>query len=123
MPYFAIYALDAPGALPRREAVRERHRAYLRTPHADGTVGVLGGPLTDDAGAMIGTLVVLRAPSRAAAERFLAGDPYTEAAIFERVEVRAWRWGLGAPAEDADPRAAASLAGAGDDAEPDDLSR
>jgi hypothetical protein len=114
MPYFAIFAIDLPGALARREAVRERHRAYLRTPHADGTVAVLGGPLLDDGGRMNGSLIVLRAPSRAAAERFLAGDPYAEAAIFERVELRPWAWALGTPAAP-DPAAA--------DSELDDPSR
>jgi uncharacterized protein YciI len=48
---------------------------------------------------MNGTLLVVRACSLAAAELFLAGDPYTAAGIFEHVEVRPWRWGLGAPSE------------------------
>jgi uncharacterized protein YciI len=47
---------------------------------------------------MIGSLLVFEAEDRAAVERFLAGDPYTREAIFERTEIRAWRWGLNPPA-------------------------
>ena len=98
--YFAIIARDRSDALPRRQAVREQHRAYLRASHPEGTEAVLGGPLLDETGRMNGTLLVVRARSLAAAELFLAGDPYTAAGIFEHVEVRAWRWGLGAPADE-----------------------
>lgn len=96
--YFAVYALDKPGRLAAREAARERHRAYLRAPNPHGVEAVLGGPLCDAQGEMNGTLLVLRAPSPAAVERFMADDPYSAADVFERVEIRAWRWGLGAPA-------------------------
>ena len=37
------------------------------------------------------------ARERADVERFVAADPYSAADVFERVEIRAWRWGLGAP--------------------------
>ena len=96
--YFAIHATDKPGLGALRDSVRESHRAYLRAPGATEVEVVLGGPLLDDAGAMNGTLLVVRAPDRAAVERFLADDPYSRAALFERVDIRAWRWGLGLPA-------------------------
>jgi len=97
--YFAVYALDKPGRLAAREAARERHRAYLRAPNAHRVEAVLGGPLCDEDGRMNGTLLVLRAPARADVERFMAADPYSAADVFERVEIRAWRWGLGAPVD------------------------
>ena len=95
--YFAIHATDKPGL----GALRENHRAYLRAPGATGVEVVLGGPLLDDAGRMNGTLLVVRAPDRAAVERFLAADPYSRGALFERVDIRAWRWGIGQPGADA----------------------
>jgi uncharacterized protein YciI len=49
-------------------------------------------------------LLVVRAPSLESAERFLAGDPYMTAGIFEHVEVRAWQWGLGEPSGAIAPR-------------------
>jgi hypothetical protein len=97
--YFAVYALDRPGRLAAREAAREQHRIYLRTPNPHGVEALLGGPLCDEQGRMNGTLLVLRARSREDVERFMAADPYAAADVFERVEIRAWRWGLGAPAD------------------------
>lgn len=96
--YFAIYTTDKPGLGALREAVRERHRAYLRASNADAVETVLGGPLLDPQGQMNGTLLVVRAATLEAVERFFAADPYSLAGLFERVEIRAWRWGLGQPA-------------------------
>ena len=101
--YFMICATDKPGSAALRDATRERHRAYLRAPNPHGVETVLGGPLVDDDGRMNGSLLVVRAATRAQAESFLAGDPYRVAGLFERVEVRAWDWSLGRPAEPADP--------------------
>jgi uncharacterized protein YciI len=105
--YFAIHATDKPGHGALRERLREGHRAYLRAPGATAVEVVLGGPLLDDDGRMNGTLLVVRAPDRAAVERFLAGDPYSRGALFERVDIRAWRWGIGLP-ETGRPEAGAS---------------
>ena len=100
--YFVIHASDKPGLGARRDSLRESHRAYLRAPGATAVEVVLGGPLLDDAGRMNGTLLVVRATDRAAVERFVADDPYSRGALFERVDIRAWRWGLGQP-EAAEP--------------------
>jgi uncharacterized protein YciI len=96
--YYAIYAIDKPGLSALRETQREPHRTCIRAPNADAVETVLGGPLLDDQGQMNGTLLVVRATTREAAERFLAADPYSLAGLFERVELHAWRWGLGEPA-------------------------
>jgi uncharacterized protein YciI len=97
MAYFIVYATDKPGAEETRKRVREEHRAYIRQPQPGARV-VAGGPRADDADAhMIGSVLVFEADDRAAVERFLAGDPYNREAIFERVEISLWRWGLGQP--------------------------
>ena len=103
--YFAIYALDRPGLAATREAARERHRQYIRAPNPQGVETLLGGPLLDERGQMNGTLLVVRAASIDAARQFVAADPYSLAGLFERVEIRAWRWGLGQPAADERPAA------------------
>ncbi|MEO0773881.1 MAG: YciI family protein, partial [Pseudomonadota bacterium] len=48
------------------------------------------GPLLNDAGDMCGSLVVLDVPDMAAAEAFVAGDPYGKAGLFESVELIPW---------------------------------
>ena len=96
--YFAVWATDRAGALPERERVREQHRARLRNPGVHALKVVLGGPtLSEDAGTMNGTLLVVQAESIDAARQFIAGDPYALAGVYASVEVRPWNWGLGQP--------------------------
>ena len=74
-------------------ANRPAHLAYL----ADRAAMVkLAGPLLDDQDAVIGSLLIVEAPDRAAAEAFAAGDPYQVAGVFQSVEARAWRVTVGA---------------------------
>jgi uncharacterized protein YciI len=95
--YFAVYALDKPGSAAIRAENRPAHRARLRQ-HDHPVKARIGGPLTDEAGAMIGTLLVIEAETRAAVEAFMAGDPYAAAGLYASVEIRPFAWGLGAPA-------------------------
>jgi uncharacterized protein YciI len=92
MPYFALHCVDKPGALDLRMATREAHLAYIGTL---GTAVRLAGPFLDADGAMCGSLIVLEAEDLAAAEAISASDPYRRAGLFERVEVRAFRAGVG----------------------------
>ena len=97
--YYAIFATDKPGMLAVRERVRPAHRAYLRNAAADHGVHVrLGGPTLDaQAAAMNGTLLVIEAGDIDDVQRFVSGDPYMHAGIFERVDIRPWDWSLGNP--------------------------
>ncbi len=88
---FVLICRDRPGALEVRKANREAHLAYL----AETGIARLAGPLLDDAGAMIGSLLAVDAADRAAAEAFAAGDPYAKAGLFESVEILAWRKVIG----------------------------
>lgn len=99
MPYFAVHALDRPGSADIRAAERAAHRERLRVHDHPVTVRI-GGPLLDDEGAMIGSLLVIEATDKAAVEKYLAGDPYVVAGLFDAMEVRPFAWGLGLP-EDA----------------------
>lgn len=93
--HFAIWATDRPGMAVERARVREAHRARLREGAPGGLKVVLGGPTTDEAGAMNGSLLVVEARDLAAVRDFLAGDPYVLGGVYDTVEVRPWRWGLG----------------------------
>jgi hypothetical protein len=52
---------------------------------------VYGGPLIED-GRMIGSVLVLDLPDRAALDSYLAQDPYFVREIFEKVEIFDSRW-------------------------------
>ena len=93
--HFAIWATDRPGMAAERARVREAHRARLREGGRGGLTVVLGGPTTDEAGAMNGSLLVVEAHDIAAVREFLAGDPYVLGGVYGTVEIRPWRCGLG----------------------------
>jgi hypothetical protein len=90
---FVIGGFDKPGALELRLKVRPAHLAYLESRAAQIRVG---GPLLNESDQPIGSLLIIEAADRAAAEAFAAGDPYHREGVFERVEVRPWRAALGA---------------------------
>ena len=90
---FVITALDRPGSLERRLQVRPAHLDYLQSQAARIKVG---GPLLNESEQPIGSLLVIEADDRDAAEAFADGDPYRREGVFERVEIRAWRAALGA---------------------------
>jgi uncharacterized protein len=94
---FAVFASDRPGALAERQRVREAHRARLRAPAPHAVRVLLGGPTLGEDGSdeMNGTLLIVEADSLDAVRRFIADDPYVLANVYEQVEIRPWRCGLG----------------------------
>ena len=88
---FALICRDKPGALQTRLDNRSAHLAYI-----DATKVVeMAGPFLDDAGQMVGSLVILDVADRAAAQAWAAGDPYAKAGLFESVTVQAWKKVIG----------------------------
>lgn len=87
---FAVICVDKPGHLEVRLANRDVHVAYLKK-----TGAVLAGPFLSDEGEMNGSLVVVEAADRAAAEAWAAADPYAKADLFESVAIRAWKRVIG----------------------------
>jgi uncharacterized protein YciI len=90
MPHYAIHALDHAGALDRRLAHYEAHKAYLGGPLPVRIV-VSGPLLAEDGETMIGSLFIVEAPDRAAVEAFHAADPFKAAGIWARVEITGFR--------------------------------
>lgn len=77
---FVVHGIDRPDSLPLRLANRDAHLAYAAT--FDLRVA---GPLLDDAGDMCGSLIVVDLPDQAAADAFIANDPYRLADLFSAV--------------------------------------
>ena len=89
---FALICVDKPGAENLRLANRQDHLAYAR----ESGMVTLGGPfLAEDGETMIGSLIIIEAPDRAAAEAFVDKDPYMRAGLFEHVEIRPWKRAIG----------------------------
>ena len=85
---FAITNIDKPESSALRAATREAHLGYL-----DSIVAqvVLAGPVLNAEGQPTGSLLIVEAPDRAAAEAFAAADPYARAGLFGSVTIRPYR--------------------------------
>lgn len=85
---FSIIALDKPASLAVRAAARPDHVQHLEA-HVAHLIEV--GPLLDEAGDPCGSNLIVDLPDRAAAEAFMAADPYAVAGLFEHVTIRGYR--------------------------------
>lgn len=85
---FALIAYDGKdeGALERRMAAREGHLAKVRELVANGQA-LYGAALHDDAGTMIGSMMVLEFPSRAELDAWLTVEPYVVGKVWENITV------------------------------------
>jgi len=80
------------GALGRRLASRAEHLALGDAMVAEGTM-LYGTAILDDAGRMVGSMIVLELPDRAAVEAWLAREPYVRGGVWERITISACRVG------------------------------
>ena len=78
--------------------MRPSHRERLRL-HDHPVAVRIGGPLLDDAGEMIGTMLVIEAMDKAQVENYLALDPYVVEGLFKTISITGFNWGLGQPEE------------------------
>lgn len=72
---FLINAPDYPDALERRMATRQAHLDALAALKAEGKV-LYAAALLNDNGDMVGSVLVMDLPDRAAVDAWLAGEPY-----------------------------------------------
>jgi uncharacterized protein YciI len=92
---FAAMCHDKPDHLAVRLATRDAHVAWLK---GMGSKVRIAGPFLDDTGEIMqGSIVVIEAESLAEAKATFAADPYAVAGLFADVEIRPWRWVVGAP--------------------------
>jgi uncharacterized protein YciI len=87
---YAVNCQDKPGHLDTRLENRAAHLAYIE---ATGIVKMAGPYLKD--GQMCGSLIILETESLAAAEAWVADDPYGKAGLFDCVTVTEWKKVIG----------------------------
>ena len=93
---FAFILRDRPGSAELRDLLRAEHIEYMIS-IKDRTV--FGGPLTSEDGTSIGSVFAADFDDRAAAEAFIADEPYSRGGLFESVEVHGWRQMVPEPEE------------------------
>ena len=94
VPTYAIHCIDKPLQQALRKATRPQHLLYLE---AALEKILVAGPLLDDDGSPIGSMLLMHFPDRKAAVTFAAADPYALAGLFASVAVTAWRQVLPQP--------------------------
>jgi uncharacterized protein YciI len=83
--HFVVHCLDHDGAVDKRLANYEAHKAYLA---AARVKTVISGPLlADDNETMIGSCFVLEADSKADVVAFNANDPFNKAGLWKSVNI------------------------------------
>jgi uncharacterized protein YciI len=84
--HYVIHCLDHPGAVEKRLAHYEAHKAYLASAPIRT---VISGPLlADDEQTMVGSCFVVEASSLAEAEAFNRNDPFAKADLWRTVSIR-----------------------------------
>lgn len=83
--HYIVHCLDHEGAVDRRLAHYDAHKAYLA---GAGMKTVISGPLlADDSETMIGSCFVLEADSKTEVEAFNAADPFSKAGVWKTVNI------------------------------------
>jgi len=84
--YFAIYVFDRPGQLNKRIASREIHRQRLSQMEQENRL-LLAGPLCQENGEPIGSLVVAEFESLEAAKAWVAEDVYALEGVYGQADI------------------------------------
>ena len=88
---YVLICEDKPNSEDLRKSVRDDHLAYLQ----NFDVRFAGPMLSDDAEQMVGSIIVIDVPDRAAANQFAAADPYGQAGLFQSVTLRPFKQVIG----------------------------
>jgi uncharacterized protein YciI len=89
MPY-VVQTTPDPAKAHLREQHMKAHGAFLA--EQKGII-LAAGAMLEESGANTGGLMLLDVPDRAAAEQFIANDPFARAGVFAAVTIRKLRLG------------------------------
>ena len=89
---FILIAYDGPdeGAFERRMKSRPEHLEKISRVKKAGEI-LCGGAILDDAGKMIGSMILYDVPDRAALDERLKDEPYIYNKVWEKIEIRPFR--------------------------------
>jgi uncharacterized protein YciI len=89
---FLLIAYDGTDAeaLERRMKVREDHLNNVTTLKKKGEF-LFGGAILDDAGKMIGSMIVYEFPDRQSLDEMLTEEPYITGDVWKKVDIKPFR--------------------------------
>jgi uncharacterized protein len=88
---WAISRSVSPKFAELREKLLDPHIEYLRSQKK--ILALSGGTTTDDGKQFVGSLLIVNVSSRAEAQAFVDGDPFTKAGMFSSVTITRMRKG------------------------------
>ena len=94
---FLVTAKDGTddAAVERRMRVRPTHLEAIAPLVEDGHV-LVGGAILNEAGEMVGSMLLVDFPDRAAVDAWLEADPYVTSGVWREIEVSPFRAAVGA---------------------------
>ena len=94
---FVVIARDGTdeGAKGRRRAARPAHLERSAPLVQRGGI-LLGGAILDEAGEMVGSVVLFDLPTREDVDAWVAEDPYVTGGVWQEIEVQPFRPAIGA---------------------------
>ena len=94
---FLVVARDGSdeGAIERRQRTRPTHLASI-APLVEGGNILVGGAILNEAGDMVGSMLLVEFPDRSGVDAWLEADPYVTDGVWREVEVTPFRTAVGA---------------------------
>jgi len=86
MPIFIMQGFDDAGGAEIRKATRPAHLEWIET--LGSKVKLAGPMLAEDGATPVGSVIFLEAESMEEAKAIYATDPYREAKLWRRIEIR-----------------------------------
>jgi hypothetical protein len=83
------------GAKERRASARPAHLEGIAAFVARGEV-LVGGALLDEAGDMVGSVLIVDFATRAALDAWMENDPYVTQGVWQEIEIHDYRPAVGA---------------------------
>jgi uncharacterized protein len=89
---FILIAYDGtdPEATERRLKVREEHLEKIARLKKQGEF-LFGGAILDEAGKMIGSMILYEFPDRQSLDKMLKEEPYNTKGVWKKIEIRPFR--------------------------------
>jgi len=94
---FLVVARDGSDedALERRQRARPTHLASI-APLVEGGNILVGGAILNEAGDMVGSMLLVEFPDRSGVDAWIEADPYVTDGVWREVEVTPFRTAVGA---------------------------
>ena len=94
---FLVVARDGTddGSIERRQRTRPTHLASI-APLVEGGNVLIGGAILNEAGDMVGSMLLVDFSDRAALDGWLERDPYVVDGVWQEIEVTPFRTAVGA---------------------------